>query len=71
MGEALNRGPVGYQEPELEPPTPPPPLNPPPLNAEPPDDPELAVAAKVPPAEDAKLPAPSAMLVKSGNIEPL
>ena len=37
---AVERG--GYQEPELDPPTPPPPLNPPPLNAEPPDDPELA-----------------------------
>src|SRR6476659_7821800 len=59
-----------HHEPELEPPAPPPPLKPPP-NPEPPDDPELAVAANVPPAEEAKLPAPSAMLVKSGNIAPL
>jgi hypothetical protein len=64
-------GRTAYQEPLLDPPTPPPPLNPPPLNAEPPDDPELAVAANVPPADEAKLPAPSAMLVKSGNIAPL
>jgi len=59
-----------HQEPELEPPAPPPPLKPPP-QPEPPEDPELAVAANVPPAEEAKLPAPSAMLVKSGNIAPL
>ena len=60
----------GYQEPELLPPPPPPENPPPPPKPEPPDPPVVAEAAKVPSAVVAKLPAPSAMLPKSGNPVP-